>query len=371
MFGGIVSEKERGMKIGRLIGSVAALAAVPILAIGAYYHSRRATISTLKKITSFDSPYNLYSMEVKYDYDLDRIIERTLPDDASCFDAMLKEAIPFIPVHVKAPMFGCSAFTLSGKERGVLMGRNYDFKNNTSALLVRTNPKSGYRSIAFAALDNLSANVPENDLKFMFSGLVAPFVCLDGLNEKGVSIAVLTLDSTPTRQFEPKKTLFTTMAIRLVLDRASSTQEAVDLLSRYNMFATSGRDYHFYITDAAGDGRVVEFDCDKDWRPMVVTPTRSVTNFFVMYKDKVLPFQRNGEYGHGRERYDAIEDILSAHENEALSNKQVAWEALRASSQEPKEGDVTSNTQWSIVYDNQNFSGEVSIRRNWDVVYRF
>lgn len=116
---------------------------------------------------------------------------------------------------------------------------------------------------------------------------------------------------------------------------------------------------------------MVEFDCDKDWRPMVVTPTRSVTNFFVMYKDKVLPFQRNGEYGHGRERYDAIEDILSAHENEALSNKQVAWEALRASSQEPKEGDVTSNTQWSIVYDNQNFSGEVSIRRNWDVVYRF
>ena len=217
------------MKIGRLIGSVAALVAVPILAIGAYYHSRRATISTLKKITFFDSSYNLYSMEVKYDYDLDRIIERTLPDDASCFDAMLKEAIPFIPVHVKAPMFGCSAFTLSGKERGVLMGRNYDFKNNTSALLVRTNPKSGYRSIAFAALDNLSANVPENDLKFMFSGLAAPFVCLDGLNEKGVSIAVLTLDSTPTRQFEPKKTLFTTMAIRLVLDRAASTQEAVDL----------------------------------------------------------------------------------------------------------------------------------------------
>lgn len=49
MFGGIVLEKERGMKIGHLIGSVAALAAVPILAIGAYYHSRRATISTLKR----------------------------------------------------------------------------------------------------------------------------------------------------------------------------------------------------------------------------------------------------------------------------------------------------------------------------------
>ena len=85
-------------------------------------------------------------------------------------------------------------------------------------------------------------------------------------------------------------------------------------------------------------GRVVEFDCDKAWRPMVVTSTRSVTNFFVMYKDKVLPFQHNGEYGHGRERYDAIEGILSAHKNEALSNKQVAWEALRASSSRTKRG---------------------------------
>ena len=31
--------------------------------------------------------------------------------------------------------------------------------------------------------------------------------------------------------------------------------------------------------------------------------------FFVMYKDNVLPNQRNGVYGHGRERYDAIEEI--------------------------------------------------------------
>ncbi len=32
-----------------------------------------------------------------------------------------------------------------------------------------------------------------------------------------------------------------------------------------------------------------------------------------MYKDNVLPNQRNGVYGHGRERYDAIEEILDAN----------------------------------------------------------
>ena len=37
---------------------------------------------------------------------------------------------------------------------------------------------------------------------------------------------------------------------------------------------------------------------------MVATPIRSITNFFGLYKDKVLPNQKNGIYGHGKERYD-------------------------------------------------------------------
>ena len=38
------------------------------------------------------------------------------------------------------------------------------------------------------------------------------------------------------------------------------------------MFASSGRDYHFYITDASGDGRVLEYDCNDPARPLTVTP---------------------------------------------------------------------------------------------------
>ena len=163
------------------------------------------------------------------------------------------------------------------------------------------------------------------------------------MNEKGVSIAVLTLDSEPTLQSTGKPTIATTLAIRLVLDRAATTQEAVDLLRGYDMFATSGRDYHFYITDASGDGRAVEYDCSSETRELVDTPSRAVTNFFILYKDNVLPNQRNGIYGHGRERYDAAEAVLSAHDGD--QDKAVAWEALISASQAPKEGDVTSNTQ--------------------------
>lgn len=83
---------------------------------------------------------------------------------------------------------------------------------------------------------------------------------------------MLTLDSEPTYQQTGKPTITPTLAIRLVLDHAATTAEAVALLREYDMFASGGRDYHFYITDASGDGRVVEYDCDDPARPLVDTP---------------------------------------------------------------------------------------------------
>ena len=190
------------------------------------------------------------------------------------------------------------------------MGRNYDFRNNTSAMLVYCAPKDGYKSVGFAALDNIAANEPNQSIKKKLTALTAPFICLDGMNEKGVSIAVLTLDSEPVFQQTGKPVIATTLAIRLVLDRADSTEKAVELLRGCDMFASGGRDYHFYITDAKGDGRVVEYDCQSETRELVATPVRTVTNFFEIYKDQVLPGQRNGIYGHGKERYDRIETLF-------------------------------------------------------------
>ena len=306
-------------------------------------------------------------MDVTYPYNLDRLIGRGLGGDQDTIEAIFREALPFLPAHMQAPDFGCSAFTLARGDE-TLMGRNYDFKLDTSAMLVHCAPRDGYESIAFAALDNLGANDPFANAKKRLACLAAPFVCLDGVNEKGVSIAVLTLDSKPTHRVTGKPVLSTPLVIRLVLDRAATTQEAIDLLLGYDMFATSGRDYHFYITDASGDGRVVEYDCDSPERLPVVTPTRQVTNFFVMHKEKVAPNQKNGNYGHGRERYDAIEAVLdgaSADEDAQLT----AWRALARASQAPNPEDVTSNTQWSVVFDNKNLTADIALRRRFDSVY--
>lgn len=347
---------------------LAVVLAVVLLGVGAFgvlYAGRIKTMSSIQKITDYSDGYNLYRMNVEYDYQLDNIIKRGISDDQSMIDAILAEALPLLPVKIKAPKFGCTAFTLTDENGQTHMGRNYDFKRDTSAMLVYCTPKNGYKSVAFAAMDNVSANVPDENLKKKLASLTAPFICLDGMNEKGVSIAVLTLDSTPVHHDTGKPTIATTLAIRLVLDRAATTQEAVDLLRGYDMFASSGRDYHFYITDASGDGRAVEYDCDSPTRELVDTKIEAITNFYAIYKEKVLPNQKNGIYGHGRERYDAVMEVL---ETQSPYTDATVWEALKASSQDPNPVDITSNTQWSINFNNTARTASIAIRRNWQDV---
>lgn len=342
---------------------------VCVLIFVGIYFTRFCTISTIQQLSDYEDGYNLYTMEVKYDYDIDSIIDSDLNTDQDFFDAVIKESLLILPVKIKAPTFGCTAFQLTDMDGTAYMGRNYDFKKNTSAMLVYCTPKDGYQSVAFAALDNVSANNPTANIKKELATLTAPFICLDGMNEKGVSIAVLVVDSEPVHQDTEKQNIYTTLAIRLVLDRAASTEEAVDLLRSYDMLASSGKDYHFYINDATGNGQVVEWDCDSATRELVATPVEAVTNFYTIYADRVLPNQRNGIYGHGKERYDAVMQVFE--EQKANHTVVTAWDALKAASQSPNSEEITSNTQWSIVYDNTDLTAEVVIRRNWDDVYEY
>ncbi len=353
--------------IKRVFAGVAAAAVIAAAGLGFLYASRIQTMASITKQTSYDDGYDLYAMDVTYDYSLQNVIDAGITDNQSFIDAVLHESLPLLPISMKSPDFSCSAFTAQGSD-GTLMGRNYDFKLDTSALLVRCSPKDGYRSIGFAALNNVGADQATASVKTRLACLTAPFICLDGVNEKGVSIAVLTLDSEPTNQQTDRPTIATTLAIRLVLDRAASTEEAVNLLEGYDMFASSGRDYHFYITDASGDGRVVEYDPNDESRPLKATPMRTITNFYALYVDQVLPNQKNGIYGHGKERWEAIESVLDAN---ADDNANAAWEALRAASQDPNPNDVTSNTQWSVVYSNTGLSADITLRRHWGDAIHF
>ena len=93
----------------RIAMGVLAVVAVAAVGFGALYTSRIQTANSIEKLTDYDD-YNLYRMQVRYDYDLDKMIANTTADNQSFIDAAVKQALPLLPVSIKAPTFGCSAF---------------------------------------------------------------------------------------------------------------------------------------------------------------------------------------------------------------------------------------------------------------------
>ena len=358
------------MKTHRILKiTLLAMALLLVIALAGAWAMFGTQLTAASSIEKLDE--GLWAMEYQGDYGFDEYLKQGgATSDAEMGDyiaSFLSRGFWKPDTSTAGGNYGCSTLAVQSPEGAPLFGRNFDWED-CDTMLIHTVPKDGYESISTCCLDFLGFGQdwkPDGSMGDKFMALAAVYVPLDGMNEKGVSIAVLTLDSEPVHQNTGRPVIGTTLVIRLILDRAATTEEAIELLNQYDMFATSGRDYHFYITDASGDGRVVEYDCESETREMVATPIRSITNFFGLYEDKVLPNQKNGIYGHGKERYDKMEAIFDYEE---VYTSDVAWEALKAASQEPSEEEVTSNTQWSIVYDDTNLTAEIALRRNWDDV---
>lgn len=354
------------MKVGKIV--LAALAGATG-ALAALYRTRLQTAASIREVARSEDGYGIYAMDVTYDYDIDRIERSGYEDSAGYVQAVLAESLPFVPVHIDVPSFGCSALQVQTVDGMWLTGRNYDFKRDTSMMLVHCTPKDGYESIAFAALDNIGVVDSTTSLVKRLACLTTPFICLDGINSQGVTVSVLTLDSKPTAQHTGKPKLSTSLVMRLVLDRAATTDEAVDLLSRYDMIALMGRDYHFFISDVTGKAVVVEYDCKTPERTMTVTPSNVVTNFYIMYGQDVSLTDNASEFGHGYDRYETILDILCREDGEY--RLETVWDCLREASQLPNPDDITSNTQWSVVYDHVNGTADVVQRRQWEETHHF
>lgn len=341
-------------------------------------NEQKTTIATIDLVSPYNSPYNLYQMRVAYDYNPFKVIRNFTEKqatykqygvDQAAVRAVCEELnIPFQD-SISFKPFGCTACNLIGDDGEVRMGRNYDFHADTSGMMVYNAPKSGYRSIAFAPLDNLNVTDPITDgEKTQERILFAPFACVDGINENGVSVAVLVAGNkpyNPTRQYSYAANIFTTLLVRLVLDWSVSTRDAIDLLTRYNMFATGEYDYHFYINDAEGNGVVLEYDCDSAIRECVVIDKNVVTNFYIKYLHHV---DDENKYGHGKKRYDAVLDVFDKEKGNYTN--ETVWRALKATAQDAVESD-TSNTQWSVVYNNTQRTADIVFRKNWSDTFTF
>ena len=285
---------------------------------------------------------------------------------------------------------GCSAFACPDKKSGhYLMGRNFDFnhidpvtkeRDMIPVIAVHTAPKGGKKSVSF--VDGKFVDYKSGfytDGKSDLSMLMAlPYLLLDGINEDGFAVSVLKLDGLPTLQQTPgKKKTFTTVAMRMLLDRASTVKEAVKMLEDYNMCMDKDTaSYHFFMADATGDYAIVEYTnnnlSDHPYQMETLTghdTLRYVTNFYVS------PTMADTEHGikhssHGKLRYDILKRELSRYNYQLTPTQAIA--VLDSVAQGPENTQLSTGfTQWSEVYNLSKRRVSMTILREWGKTFEF
>ena len=338
---------------------------------------QKAMLSTLKNMADG----HLYSVKYSADYLIDEIMSS---GGASSSVRLLGKVIPrltTVPLSKAGDGmdYGCSAFCVKSPDGDVLVGRNFDYRFvSSSNMLVHNVTKGVKESICISALPFLDKDVyvagalsdGKTDLSVPVTASI--YCCLDGMNDAGLFIGVLSLRGTggAVQHDKTKSDIVPTLAIRLALDGCTSVDEAVDVFRTHNFFAdgeNSDSNYHFLIADASGKSVVVEYyrpgevpplsdPAAKDWT-MNILNTDHVTNFYLSDGWQNV--------GGGRERYDKLHETLEKKnrimtEDECMSLLDDVHTDLNSEG-----GDITSNTQWSVVYNLTKKTAAICVDKNY------
>lgn len=362
----------------------------------AAYITDTAKLSMLRSMKDLDGEGRLYEMDYTADYKLDRALAIGLGSTQEMLAFVAGELFDIATPSAANLNYnpGCSAFAVPEAESiDFLMGRNYDFRHTDStategrfyvpisAILVHSAPKGGKKSISL--VDGVTLNKSYGQ-GFYGSGnadisslMGLPYAALDGINEDGFAIGVLALNERATQQNDPgKKNITTTVAIRMLLDKASTVKQAVEMLRQYNMnMSGQGKynNYHYFMADATGDYAIVEYTIPKgDSIPRTMEvftandTARCVTNFYVA--PSMAGTSDGWGSNHGKARYETMRNALLAKRYTLKEDD--AMNLLRAVSQPPTE-EYTSQTQWSSLYNLTDRTLRLCILRDYAKEYNF
>ena len=215
--------------LGIVIAPVVLVAAAAIAVFALFGHE----LTTLGSIQKVDD-YPLYTMTYDGDYGMDEFLEQGgASNDSELIEFVIQRIMKGLPITIDLPDLACSTFNATTPEGDALFGRNFDLEYSPG-MLVRTTPEDGYASVSMVNLGFLGYGEDKmpDDLVSSLTALAAPYAPLDGMNEAGLGVGVLLIDTDPTDQQTDKVDITTTTAIRLMLDTCATVDEAVALLER-------------------------------------------------------------------------------------------------------------------------------------------
>ncbi len=342
-------------KIGLIIwGVTTALTFIVALIVLMKFRSKLKAAKTVRKIDE-----GLYTMEFVGDYGFDEFLAR----GGASTDRKMAEYITEVlsngfckPKREEVKKdFGCSTIVVTDNNGRMLFGRNYDWQKCT-AMIMHTKPKKGYESYSTCCLEHLGFGEgwkPEG-MGRQYTALAGIYVPTDGINEKGLCVADLVcLDGEAVHQENGRTALTIGSAIRMLLDKAATVDEAVDMLKNCDMNSSIGMAHHLAITDTTGKAVVVEYAGNE----MLVTGTPIVTNHSV--------YTGNTSSVDNQESHTRFGRLMEIHENiEGSADK----EKLRNCMSDVSYEDIT---QWSIVYDVQEKAFDFYWQREYGKAYSF
>ena len=303
----------------------------------------------------------LYFMEYSGDYGLeDFLAQGGGSSDMAVADFVIDRLFHgFVTLNLQGNSFGCSTLSVPGPDGTQLFGRNFDW-GACAALIVQTHPRNGYASISTVNMDflNLGLDLTESASVRLMSA-AAPYAPMDGMNEKGLCVAVLMIEDRPGfEQNTGKPDLTTTSAVRLLLDKAANVDEALTLLEQYDLHSPAGMMVHFAIADAAGRSVAVEYIGNE----MSVVETPVVTNFYLTSGEK---------YGIGTEESHRRYEILAkAFADRPSMTAEEVRDAMNSVSKHNFDS-VFASTEWSIVFDQTKGKAWYYHRENFENAYSF
>lgn len=325
--------------IGWVLGVIAALLAVLLAGAWSMFGTFITAANSVEKLED-----GLYVMEYTGDYGLDEFLAQGgAVSDSALADWLvtyLSRGFYKGTASVQTGGFGCSAVCTRDADGKVFFGRNYDWEE-CSAMIIHTRPDSGYESVSTCCLDFLGFGedyAPDGSMGERIQSLAAIYVPVDGMNSEGLMVAdFMAGDDEQTHQRTGKAALTTTTAIRLLLDRAASVDEAVALLGQYDMNSSIDSAHHMFIADASGKSVVVEYVSGE----MLVADASIVTNHYLAESEK---------QGTGSEQSHKRYDTLAAHTGPAGEREVREMLMSVAQFNYPQSDDGYEKTMWSIVY---------------------
>ena len=349
--------KEKKTAFRLLIGIGAALLII-LIAVLILFGNELRSLMSLKKIDN----YGMYQMTYYGDYGFDDFLEVGASNDADIETFVTKRLLKGLPIDLGVTGDGCTAFVVKNGNGNILFGRNFDFTYAPS-LQLYTTPDNGYASVstvnlAFAGYSE--NNLPDGSFFDCFLTLAAPFLPFDGMNEKGLAIALLAVPKAEVPYNPDKITLNTTTAIRLVLDKAATVEEAIELLKQYNIYFSGGIECHYLIADASGHSVIVEY-VNQELCVVESETEYQIASNFIAYNGLNI-----GEGFTEFERYDRVQNAIE--ENNGILEVSGAIQLLADVG--VFDGDI-DKLQWSVLYNLTTGKGGIFANRKTNNIIEF